>query len=159
MFFRTQVNPRSTPAGPLETLAYTRPATLFRYISHLWTLCFLSNWLAAKFVFANLIFQLIVNFRFPFSKLKSSISLGSWWNRHVSAHWGRELRIHARENGGFLATETHSHANPQSIDQFSRKWYPILDTHFLIPTPYTRLYCSKTILFRAAHSYIPHLWK
>ena len=35
----------------------------------------------------------------------------------------------------------------------------ILDTHFLISTSYPRLYCLKSTVFTAAHTYIPPFMK
>ena len=50
-------------------------------------------------------------------------------------------------------------SNIQLIDQFPRKWYPILDPNSLIYILYPRVNCLKTIPFAAAHTYIVHIWQ
>ena len=45
----------------------------------------------------------------------------------------------------------------QPIDQFPGKWYPILDSNFLIFVPYPRLNYLKTISFTVPHTYIATL--
>ena len=60
---------------------------------------------------------------------------------------------------GFLRIPLAGDANFQSIDQFSRKQYRILDSHFLISIPYRRLFCVKTIPLTVAHTYTAHTWK
>ena len=50
-------------------------------------------------------------------------------------------------------------SNLQPIDQFPRKWYPILDRNSLIYILYPRVNCLKTIPFAAAHTYIVHIWQ
>ena len=50
-------------------------------------------------------------------------------------------------------------SNLQLIDQFPRKWYPILEPNSLIYILYPRVNCLKTIPIEAAHTYIVLIWQ